>query len=131
MNRNQSVTKLLSENQYKYPALPAVVPNAVRNMVIVPTPANIVTDPISSRFTVQYPMYSKVRYLMVYAAKFNSNIDIKDASQIVDKVAYRLNSDTVEVIIPAYQVDKNTKYAITFIDYYGNESEATEVNLAL
>ena len=131
LNKNQSVTKLLTENQYKYPALTPVVPNSVRNMVIVPTVTKIVSDPISSRFTVQYPLYSKVRYLVVYGASFNAKVDVKDATQIVDKIAYKTNDDTVEVTIPAYKVDKNTKYAVTFIDYFGNESEPTEVNFAL
>ena len=131
LNKNQSVTKLLSENQYKYPALPTVVPNSIKKMVIVPTANNVLTDPTSSRFTVQYPMYSKVRYVMVYGAEPNSKIDINNPSHIIDKIAFKDNIDTVEVVIPAYKLNKNTSCAITFIDYYGNESEATEVNFAL
>ena len=131
LNRNQNVTKLLMEDQYRYPALTPVVPNSIRNMVIVPAITKIISDPISSRFTVQYPLYSKVRYLVVYGANFNAKINVNDATQIMDKIAYKTNNDTLEVTIPAYKVDKKTKYAVTFIDYYGNESEPTEVNLAL
>jgi hypothetical protein len=44
VNKNQSVTKLLSENQYKYPALPTVVPNNKENNDH-PTVNSILTDP--------------------------------------------------------------------------------------
>ena len=131
LNKNQSVTKLLTENQYKYPALPTVVPSSVKKMAIVPTANNILIDPISSRFNVTYPLYSKVRYVMVYGAKFNSKIDVNDPSQIIDKIAFKDNVDTVEVVIPTYKLDKNTTCAITLIDFYGNESEATFVNFTL
>ena len=131
LNKNQNVTKLLKENQYKYPALPPVVPNAVRNMVIVPAVTNILTDPIATRFTVQYPLYSKTRYVVIYGAKFNTKIDVNDASQIIDKIAFQENNNTIEIVIPAYKLDKNTTCAITFIDFYGNESEPTEVNFTL
>jgi uncharacterized lipoprotein YddW (UPF0748 family) len=131
LNKNQSVTKLLMENQYKYPALPNVVPNSVKKMVIVPSANNILTNSISSSFNVKYPLYSKVRYVMVYGAKFNSKIDVNDPSQIIDKVAFKENIDTVSVVIPNYKLDKNTSCAITFIDFYGNESAPTLVNFTL
>nr|WP_315166174.1 family 10 glycosylhydrolase [uncultured Flavobacterium sp.] len=131
LNKNQSVTKLLTENQYKYPALPTVVPSSVKKMAIVPTANNILIDPISSRFNVTYPLYSKVRYVMVYGAKFNSKINVNDPSQILDKIAFKDNVDTVEVVIPTYKLDKNTTCAITFIDFYGNESDPTLVNFTL
>ncbi|MEC5165617.1 uncharacterized lipoprotein YddW (UPF0748 family) [Flavobacterium sp. PL11] len=129
VNKNQKVTKLLSENQYKYPALPPVVPAAVKNIVIVPAASNLVMDPISIRFDVQRPLYSKIRYVVVYAAPFGSAIDSSNPSQIVEKVAYEFNSDTTQIIIPSYKMDINTTCAITFIDYYGNESQATIVDL--
>jgi uncharacterized lipoprotein YddW (UPF0748 family) len=131
LNKNQNVTKLLLENQYKYPALPNVVPNSVKKMAIVPSANNILTNPISTSFNVKYPLYSKVRYLMVYGAKFNSKIDVNDPSQIIDKIAFKENIDTVAVVIPNYKLDKNTCCAITFIDFYGNESEPTLVNFTL
>lgn len=131
LNKNQSVTKLLMENQYKYPALPNVVPNSVKKMVIVPSANNILTNSISSSFNVKYPLYSKVRYVMVYGAKFNSKIDVNDPSQIIDKIAFKENIDTVAVVIPNYKLDKNTTCAITFIDFYGNESAPTLVNFTL
>ncbi|MFV8376552.1 glycoside hydrolase family 10 protein [Flavobacterium sp. LB1P71] len=131
LNRNQNVAQLLIENQYKYPALPNVVPNSIKKMAIVPSANNILVNPISSSFNVKYPLYSKVRYVMVYGAKFNSKIDINDPSQIIDKIAFKENNDTVEIVIPTYKLDKNTTCAITFIDFYGNESQPTLVNFTL
>ena len=127
IKKNQSVTKLLSENQYKYPALPTVVPAAVKKMIIVPQANSIATDPISSRFKVTYPAYSNVRYVMVYGSAFNLKIDINDPSTIIDKIAFSANNDTVEVVIPSYKLDQNASCIITFIDFFGNESEPTTV----
>ena len=36
LNKNQSVTQLLGNNQYKYPALPFVVPNFVKKGIAIP-----------------------------------------------------------------------------------------------
>ncbi|MFV8358500.1 glycosyl hydrolase, partial [Flavobacterium sp. XS1P32] len=108
-----------------------VVPNNVKKITIIPTVNSILTDPISSRFNVTYPLLSKVRYVMVYGSKFNSKIDINDPSHIIDKIVCKENSDTVEVVIPTYKLDKNTTCAISFIDFYGNESDPTLVHFTL
>ena len=131
LNKNQSVTKLLAENQYKYPALPTVVPNNVKTISVVPVIDSVLTDPISSRFKVTCPLGSKVRYIMVYGSKFNSQIDVNNPSHIIDKIAFKENVNTVEVVIPTYKLDKNKSCAITCIDFYGNESEATLVHFSL
>ena len=129
VSKNQKVSKILTDNQYKYPALPPVVPAAVKIMVIVPSATNLTIDPISTRFSVQSPMHSKIRYVVVYASSFGLPIDINNPSQIIEKVAYEPNSDTAEIVIPSYKLDKNSNCAITFIDYFGNESVATIVDL--
>jgi len=129
VNKNQTVTKLLSENQYKYLALPPVVPSAVKVMVIVPTATDLLVDSISTRFMVKSPMYSKIRYVVVYASSLGLPIDINNPSQIIEKVAYELNSDTAKIVIPAYKINNSNTCAITFIDYFGNESAATIVDL--
>lgn len=130
LNKNQNVAQLLIKNQYKYPALPYVVPNSIRKVVDVPTVNTIVKNAVSSCFNVKYPLNSKVRYVMVYQSKFASKIDVNDPSQIIDKIAFNEKSDAV-VTIPTSKLNKKNTYAITFIDFYGNESEATLVNLSL
>jgi len=56
---------------------------------------------------------------------------VNDPSQIIDKIPFNEKNDAVEVVIPTCKLDKNNSCAITFIDFYGNESEATLVKFAL
>jgi hypothetical protein len=65
---------------------------------------------------------------MVYGSKFK--IDVNDPSHIIDKIAFKENTDTLEVVIPTYKLEQTT-CAITFIDFYGNESDPTLVHFTL
>ena len=130
LNKNQSVTQLLGNNQYKYPALPFVVPNFVKKGIAVPKVNSLVRNPIASSFNVNYPENGQVRYVMVYGSTLKNQIDVNDPSQILNKIAFN-EKNPIEVVIPTYKLDKNNSCAITFIDYYGNESEATYVNFTL
>lgn len=131
LNRNQSVTQLLLENQYKYPALPNVVPNSVRKVSETPTVNSIVKNTVSSSFNVKSPLNSKIRYVIVYGSNATTTIDINDPSQIIEKIPFQEKSNAIEVIIPTSKLDKNNSCAITFIDFYGNESQPTLVNFTL
>ena len=130
LNKNQSVTQLLGNNQYKYPALPFVVPNFVKKGIAIPKVNSLVRNPIASSFNVNYPENGQVRYVMVYGSTLKNQIDVNDPSQILNKIAFN-EKNPIEVVIPTYKLDKNNSCAITFIDYYGNESEATYVNFTL
>jgi hypothetical protein len=66
---------------------------------------------------------------MVYRAKKSFKIDVNNPSQIIDKITLVEKCDTFKVTIPVKKEDENNTCAITFIDFYGNESEATIVNL--
>jgi hypothetical protein len=66
---------------------------------------------------------------MIYRAKKTSKIDVNNPSQIIDKITLAEKCDSFKVTIPIKKADENNSCAITFIDYYGNESEATIVNL--
>jgi uncharacterized lipoprotein YddW (UPF0748 family) len=131
LNKNQKVTQLLTDNQYKYPALPWVVPNFVKKIIDTPTVQTVVKREFFSSFNVKYPSNDKVRYVMVYGSEYDAEVDMNDPSQIIDKVPFNEKSDTVEIVIPTCKLDKNNNCAITFIDFYGNESEATLVNFSL
>jgi len=72
---------------------------------------------------------SKVRYIMVYRAKKTSKIDVNNPSQIIEKINLTEKSDSIKVCVPMKKSDENSACAITFIDFYGNESAATTVNL--
>ena len=128
VNRNKAVTDLLLENQYKYPALPYVVPNSKKIVIDIPTVCNANSNSSCSTYTLNYPLNSKIRYVMVYEAKNGAKLDLNDPSQIIDKIAFKEKKDTISIVIPKNSEDKNTTYAVTFIDFYGNESKATQVS---
>ncbi|EIA08732.1 glycoside hydrolase family 10 protein [Flavobacterium frigoris] len=125
VNRNKAVTELLINNQYKYPALPYVVPNSRKTVVDVPTVCNATKDNDFYTYTINYPAKSKVRYVLVYAAKNLEKIDVTDPSQIIDKIAIKEKKDSISIVIKKNKFEKNNSYALSFIDFYGNESAAT------
>ena len=129
VKKNQNVAQLLLENQYKYPALPYAVPNSKKTLIDCPSVNSISKDSINSSCTIKYPSNCQVRYVMVYRAKKSFKIDVNNPSQIIDKITLAEKCDTFNVTIPIKKADENNSCAITFIDYYGNESEATIVNL--
>jgi hypothetical protein len=88
INRNKAVTDLLLQNQYKYPALPYVVPRSRRTDIEMPKVSTIKTNNLISTVTLNYPLLSKIRYVMVYSAKDSAKLDINNPSQIVDKIAF-------------------------------------------
>ena len=129
VKKNQNVAQLLLENQYKYPALPYAVPNSKKILIDCPSVNSISKDSINSSCTIKYPSNCQVRYVMVYRAKKTFKIDVNNPSQIIDKITLAEKCDTFNVTIPIRKEDENNSCAITFIDFYGNESEATILNL--
>ncbi len=130
VNKNRNVAQLLLDNQYKYPALPSAVPNSKKIVIDVPTLNSISKEITNSSFTIKYPLNSKVRYIMVYRSKKSFKLDINNPSQIIQKITLTQKGDSIKINIPAKKWDENSNCAITFIDYYGNESDATTVNLS-
>lgn len=128
VNRNKAVTDLLLENQYKYPALPYVVPNFRKTNIEYPIISNIKSNKTTAAVTLNYPSLSKIRYIMVYGAKNSSKLDINDPSQIVDKIAFKEKENSITINVHNNLLEKNNICAVSFIDYYGNESQATLVN---
>jgi uncharacterized lipoprotein YddW (UPF0748 family) len=128
VNKNNSVTKLLIENQYKYPALPLPVPNSKKTITDIPTVCNYSSDSTCSTYTLNYPQNTMVRYVMVYNAQTALKIDVNNASQIIDKIAFHEKKDTINIVIQKNKTDENSAYAVSFIDFYGNESAPTLLN---
>jgi hypothetical protein len=128
VNRNKAVTDLLLQNQYKYPALPYVVPNSRRTDIEIPKVSTITTNNFISTVTLNYPLLSKIRYVMVYSANESAKLNINNPSQIVDKIAFTERKDSISITIPQRLLEKGNISAITYIDYFGNESEATLLN---
>ncbi|MGO4820559.1 MULTISPECIES: glycoside hydrolase family 10 protein [unclassified Flavobacterium] len=125
VRNNKAVTQLLMDNQYKYPALPYVVPNSRKVVNDIPTVCDSKEEGTTATYTLNYPVNSKVRYVMVYEAKNDAKIDISNPSQIIDKIAFKEKKDSISIVIKKNNLEKNSRYALTFIDFYGNESKAT------
>jgi hypothetical protein len=123
VGRNKTVTDLLLQNQYKYPALPYVVPNSRKIVLDIPMVSTITANNLTSTVNLKYPSISKIRYVMVYAAKDSTEIDVNNPSQIIDKIAIKEKKDSISITIPKSLLEKNTICALSYIDYYGNESD--------
>ncbi len=130
VNKNRNVAQLLLANQYKYPALPFVVPNSKKTLFYCPEINNISKDTINLSFTIKNPTDCKVRYVMVYRAKKNFDNDVNNPSQIIQKINVAQKCETITVNMSEKTTDENNSCAITFVDYFGNESEPTTVNLS-
>ena len=121
MNANKDVTDILANNQYKYPALPLAVPNLKKKLTIKPQIKSFQKDSVQTEYTLIYPDEINIRYLMVYQARTKAEINTEDATQIFDKIfIYKKEKEFIIAL-------KNTDniYALSFTDYYGNETAAT------
>ncbi|MCC9071293.1 family 10 glycosylhydrolase [Flavobacterium sp. F-65] len=129
INKNQDVVRLLAENQYKYPALPLAVPNLKKIVVDVPVVNEFAKDSVNYSFNVKYPLNTKVRYMVVYGAESEAKIDINDPSQIIDKLTVHEIDGSIYFVLSEKTMKRYKACAITFIDYYANESTPTIIDL--
>ena len=129
MNNNFDIARHLEENQYRYPALPAAVPNLKHIVIDTPVVNEYMKDSTKYSFTIKYPLNTKVRYIVVYGAEHISKIDINDARQIVEKVTVCENNGTISFSLPAAKMNQHKACAVTFIDYFANESTPTIIDL--
>ena len=130
INKNQDVVKNLKENQYKYPALPLPVPNLKKNITESLLINSISEDTTHFYIAFQRPkILSKVRYIVVYAAKNSAKININDPSQIIEKIAVAEENNEFNIEVPINKVGDKKSLAFTFVDYYANESPQTVIDL--
>ncbi len=125
LNKNAEVTQLLIENQYKYLALPPVVPYAKRIVTDKPTIISVSKDDENCIITLKKPLNTKVRYIMLYGTRNSNKLNVDDPNQIITKLVFDENL----VCIPLQKINNNQSFGITFIDYFGNESNVTTINL--
>ncbi|NRT16663.1 uncharacterized lipoprotein YddW (UPF0748 family) [Flavobacterium sp. 28A] len=128
VNKNKAVTQLLAENQYKYPALPYVVPNSRKIVLDIPYVCEKLETDSIKKYTLDFPVHSKVRYVLLYAAKDSLKLNTNNPSQIINKIAFKEKANSINLVIPSDQLEKNTTYAVSFIDFFGNESLPTTLN---
>ncbi|HSD07143.1 MAG TPA: hypothetical protein VLC96_07800, partial [Flavobacterium sp.] len=72
---------------------------------------------------------TKVRYIVVYAAKNSAKININDATQIIEKIAVVEDNNQFNIEVPVYKMADKKSLAFTFVDYYANESPQTVIDL--
>ena len=129
VNKNFDVVRHLEENQYRYPALPAAVPNLKHVVVDTPMVSEFSKENSLYHFNIKYPLNTKVRYMVVYGAEDTSKIDITDASQIIEKIFIAENTNDILLSIPDEKIEQYKVCAVTFVDYYANESTSAIINL--
>lgn len=129
VNQHPDVTQLLQNHQYKYPAIPLPVPSSKHIVIDTPVVNKIEIDSANCTFTLAMPLNTKVRYVLVYGAKRDSKINLEDASQIMIKYFVDPNSELINFSIPLSNLEKNKAFALTFIDFFGNESKETIIDL--
>jgi hypothetical protein len=67
---------------------------------------------------------------MIYGAKNKAKIDLDNPSQIMDKIAFIEKKDSISITLATDKFEGVGASAITFIDFYGNESSATLIDLS-
>jgi len=130
INKNQDVVKILKDYEYKYPALTLPVPNFKKTLT-----ENLLIDSITKDTAKYYISFQKpkqltqIRYIVVYAAKNAAKINIKDPSQIIEKIAVTEENGLYNIEVPEYKMIGKNAFAFTFVDYYANESPETIIDL--
>jgi hypothetical protein len=130
VNTNPDVTQILKEKQYKYPALPYPVPSSMQIVADKPTIVSFTKGATNYDFKINYPLISKIRYVMIYGAKNKAKIDLDNPSQIMDKIAFIEKKNSISITLATDKFEGIGASAITFIDFYGNESSATLIDLS-
>jgi len=67
--------------------------------------------------------------MVLYGGESTSKIDINDPSKIIDKITVCETNGTIQFSIPAEKMNQYKACAVTFIDYYANESTPTNIDL--
>lgn len=130
VDKNQDVVKLLSENQFKYPALPLPVPNLKKNISETLEISSINKDKDTFYISFQpLKQLAKARYIVVYSAQDSSKINIADPSQILAKMALEQNDPFMQIKLAESILKDSSVLAFTFVDYYANESPEIIIEL--
>ncbi len=125
LDKNATVTQLLQENQYKYPALPPVVPSAKKTITTIPVVASVSREDDNCIIRLKDPVNLKIRYGVVYGSNKTSKLAVNDPKQIIGKFVFEDNI----LCVPIKSIKNIDTLGVTFIDYFGNESNLTNVPL--
>lgn len=122
MNNNADVVKYLKRKYYKAPALPPI-----SNQVSLQNrdPINLKVSKIhKEHINIKFEGLKSVRYVMVY-----SSTKKKKEIYPLKKLLAKLPVENDEVRLTHKTIGKRKYVALTFIDFYGRESQPRIVNL--
>ena len=122
INKNQEVTQLLAENQYKFHAIPAAVPNFKKLVLDVPRVTSVIKDKNELVISLQ-PTRNPVRYVVFYGVDATAEVNSDDPSHILDKYLVLKNNNRLSIRVPIAILENKSKFALSYIDYFGNESK--------
>ncbi|MFZ0598625.1 MAG: glycosyl hydrolase, partial [Flavobacterium sp.] len=86
-------------------------------------------DSTKYSFNIKSPLNTKVRYMVIYGGEHISKVDVNDPSKIIEKVTVYQFDGTITFSIPAEKMNQYKACAVTFIDYFANESTPTAIDL--
>jgi uncharacterized lipoprotein YddW (UPF0748 family) len=69
MSKNLDVVRLLGDNQYKYPSIPAAVPNLKRIIIDNPVFTEFTKDNSTYTFSIKSPINTKVLYIVIFGGE--------------------------------------------------------------
>ena len=61
--------------------------------------------------------------MILYGTENNLLIDSEDPSHIIDKFYVQKNNNRLSIRIPLTAIENKSNFALSYIDYYGNESK--------
>ena len=124
VNDTKGVYSSLKNKHYKYPALiPPITGCKPEDLPKQPTHIEVLINKDCAYIHWQKPANSKqdVKYVLYKSPTYP--VDTSDPKNIVATYI----QDTVYTYTPVISLDKYAYYAVTAIDRYGNESEATQL----
>ncbi|TMM53835.1 glycosyl hydrolase [Maribacter algarum] len=123
MNDNADVVKYLKRKHYKEPALSPVSKLASQNPknFIAPKSIRKSNDTIELKFDDQ----ESIRYVMIYPSGKNEK-ETYPLKKLITKLSVENGK---EVTLPSEIIGERKYVALTFIDFYGRESQPIIVNL--
>lgn len=120
-DNKKEVLQLLSENFYKYKALPPLIrpegmPPPVPELLRIEKQGEKITCIFKANGTRQ------IRALALYGYKNKRKLSVEDAGQLIDVFYVKNTGGDIEISISRQELKQENRYAVTCVDRYGRES---------
>lgn len=120
MQNNDDIVKHLQRKYYKRTALPPISPFAKKNQIKIPS-----IRQVKSNYQLEFNGLNGYRYVLIYPSGKNKK-PIYRIKRLLAKIKIQ---DNEIVQLPIELVKKRKRIALTFIDFYGSETEPIIVHL--